>query len=133
MNKSVAEAGIESVEDFEKITKEKRQLRALAAMKGLDFEKDIMIADKKLKIAAIKAGKLDSYDKKSLELKNGLQALYPEVSSTFIDGVAAQVRVKGGTYNFSLDKELYNDASTLMAFSTGGAKTQGLVPKRYHY
>ena len=133
MNKSVAEAGIESVEDFEKIAKEKRQLRALAAMKGLDFEKDIMIADKKLKIAAIKAGKLDSFEKKSLELKNGLQSLYPNVSSTYIDGVASQVRTKGGTYNFSLDKELYNDASTLMAFSTGGAKTQGLVPKRYHY
>ena len=133
MNKSVAEAGLESVEDFEKIAKEKRQLRALAAMKGLDFEKDIMIADKKLKIAAIKAGKLDSFEKKSLELKNGLQSLYPDVSSTYIDGVAAQVRTKGGTYNFSLDKELYNDASTLMAFSTGGAKTQGLVPKRYHY
>jgi len=133
MNKSVGEAGLESVEDFEKIAKEKRQLRALAAMKGLDFEKDIMIADKKLKIAAIKAGKLDSFEKKSLELKQGLQSLYPNVSPTFIDGVSAQVRVKGGTYNFSLDKELYNDASTLMAFSTGGAKTPGLVPKNYHY
>ena len=133
MNKSVAEAGLESVEDFEKIAKEKRQLRALAAMKGLDFEKDIMIADKKLKIAAIKAGKLDSFEKKSLELKQGLQSLYPNVSPTYIDGVASTVRVKGGTYNFSLDKELYNDASTLMAFSTGGAKTPGLVPKSYHY
>ena len=62
-----------------------------------------------------------------------LTVLRSQQPSLFIDGVAAQVRVKGGTYNFSLDKELYNDASTLMAFSTGGAKTPGLVPKNYHY
>ena len=132
MNKPVGEAGLESVEDFEKINKEKRQLRALSAMKGLDFEKDIMIADKKLKIAAIKAGKLTSFEEKKLELKQGLSAIYPDVSSTYIDGIASIVRTQGGTYNFSLDKELYNDAATLYAKSMGGAKQPGLIPKDYH-
>jgi hypothetical protein len=133
MNKSVAEAGIESVEDFEKIAKEKRQLKALAAMKGLDFEKDIMIADKKLKLQAMKLGELDSFEKKALELRQGLQSLYPNVSPTYIDGVAATVRVKGGTYNFSLDKEIYNDAATLLAAATGGQKVVGMNPKPYQY
>ena len=133
MNKPVGEAGLESVEDFEKISREKRQLRALSAMKGLDFEKDIMIEDRKLRIAAIKAGKLDSYDKKALELKKGLQDLYPGVSPTYIDGIAATVRVKGGTYNFSFDKEIYNDASTLLTASMGGQKVVGMNPQPHQY
>ena len=133
MNKSIGEAGIESVEDFEKISREKRQIRALAAMKGLDFEKDVMIADKKLRLQAMKLGELDSFDKKARELRQGLQDLYPDVSPSYINDVAATVRVKGGTYNFSLDKEIYNDAATLLAAATGGQKVVGMNPKPYQY
>ena len=91
------------------------------------------IINAKIRVLVLPSDKTGVGKFRSIDPHVFLQSLYPDVSPTYIDGVASQVRTKGGTYNFSLDKELYNDASTLMAFSTGGAKTQGLVPKRYHY
>jgi hypothetical protein len=115
MNQSVGEAGLASVEDFEKIGKEKRQLRALAAMKGLDYEKDVVLADKKLR-----------------EFKQGIISIYPELAANvgYLDILAADIRATEGTYNTSVGQAINRDAVTLFSRNTADYKT-GQNPPQY--
>ena len=132
MNQSVGEAGLASVEDFEKIGKEKRQLRALAAMKGLDYEKDVVLADKKLRLSLAKMGKADNYDKKLREFKQGIISIYPELAANvgYLDILAADIRATEGTYNTSVGQAINRDAVTLFSRNTADYKT-GQNPPQY--
>lgn len=130
MSKDVSEAGLESAEDFEKLIAEQASLKKLAALKGLDYEKDV-------KIAALKLANKEpsAYTQKMETFTNGVLQMYPELAKNpnYLKGFVDTTIASEGSYNTSIGAIINRDADYLVAQSQGGAKMEGIEPKPYYY
>lgn len=128
MNKDVAEAGLESAADFEKVMAEEASLKRLAALKGLDYEKDVKIAS--LKLAAKEPS---AYKQKMATFKEGLLNMYPSLKkhSVYADGLVNTFMTEEGPYNPSVGKRINRDADFLLAQQYGGVKPENREPDQY--
>lgn len=130
MNKDVAEAGLESAADFEKLLAEQASLKKLAALKGLDYEKDVKIAS--LKLAAKEPS---AYKQKMSTFKEGVLNMYPSLRKhpQYAKGFVDTLVASEGSYNTSVGKIINRDADYLVAQASGGMKIEGKEPDPYYF